>query len=313
MSLDYCILNELSYPFVDQYDAKKGLETFVRTYQKIGEIGLKTLRLPAEINSIHYLPLAPNYLLLNYLNDSDVNIDIKDRIREILTDAPFIHDDEFDIKEKSENSEFRFQLNGESVIAQGLGVAYLLDTLCLSFNSQEIWDCDFISLLRIDYEKTEQVKVKHSSKPEHFTAHKSYFEQKKRDSLKESKELWQRRAEFFPHLEFLKQVEQQLELCGLSKHFFQIIERLKKLNNYAEKWKQEGGAYNNKVIEGLDVTGESVPTLNKYADERTFRLPNGEKKIFEQHIKTGDLRIHFYPDNQTRKIYVGYIGKHLRI
>jgi hypothetical protein len=279
------------------------------------EIGLKTLRLPAEINSIHYLPLAPNYLLLNYLNDSDGDIQVKAAIIDVLTYAPFIHDDEFDIKEKSENSEFRFQLNGESVIAQGLGVAYLLDTLCLSFNSQEIWDCDVISLLRIDYEKTEQVKVKHLSKPEHFTAHKSYFEQKKRDSLKESKELWQRRAEFFPHLEFLKEVEQQLERLDLSKYFNLFFERLKKLNEYAKKWKGKQEAYNREVLEseGLIVHPESVPTLNKYADERTFKLPNGDKKIFEQHIKTGDLRIHFYPDNETRKIYVGYIGKHLRI
>jgi len=36
-----------------------------------------------------------------------------------------------------------------------------------------------------------------------------------------------------------------------------------------------------------------------------------KKQLFEKHIKTGDLRFHFYPDEESNTIYVGYIGSHL--
>ena len=44
---------------------------------------------------------------------------------------------------------------------------------------------------------------------------------------------------------------------------------------------------------------------------RLFKLPNGKTECFELHIKTGDLRFHFFPDNNSLKIYIGYIGTHL--
>ncbi|MEN8215154.1 MAG: hypothetical protein ABFS56_02000, partial [Pseudomonadota bacterium] len=86
---------------------------------------------------------------------------------------------------------------------------------------------------------------------------------------------------------------------------------LKRLNQYAKDWIE--GAYSVQRLReyGLDVSGESDGTLIKYGQLRKFRLPNRERKLFEQHIKTGDLRFHFYPDEKTKTIYVGYIGKHL--
>ena len=45
--------------------------------------------------------------------------------------------------------------------------------------------------------------------------------------------------------------------------------------------------------------------------ERMFKLPNGRTECFELHIKTGNLRFHFFPENL--KIYIGYIGVHLSI
>jgi hypothetical protein len=105
-------------------------------------------------------------------------------------------------------------------------------------------------------------------------------------------------------------------LTGLgiqSKFFDQIIEKLKRLNEYANNWQK--GSYSDYAAKqyGLDVSGESDSTLNKYGRQRKFRLPNRKKELFEKHIKTGDLRFHFYPDEESKTIYVGYIGKHLPI
>ncbi len=61
----------------------------------------------------------------------------------------------------------------------------------------------------------------------------------------------------------------------------------------------------------LRVSGESDSTMRFYSGQRRFKLPDGRRELFEAHIKIGDLRFHFYPDNQEHKVYVGYIGPHL--
>jgi hypothetical protein len=64
---------------------------------------------------------------------------------------------------------------------------------------------------------------------------------------------------------------------------------------------------------GLDVSGESETVRNnpEMRSKREFYLPNAEKKFFENHIKLNGIRIHFYPNTNNKKIYIGYIGKHL--
>lgn len=63
----------------------------------------------------------------------------------------------------------------------------------------------------------------------------------------------------------------------------------------------------------LIISPETDGTINKYGRERTFQLPDGSSKIFDLHIKMGDIRIHLFPDNTQKIIYIGYIGKHLPI
>lgn len=63
---------------------------------------------------------------------------------------------------------------------------------------------------------------------------------------------------------------------------------------------------------GLTVSGESKVTMDNYGNLRKFRLPNGKREIFEDHIKIGgSLRIHFWV-NENNAVYIGYIGKHLK-
>lgn len=315
--MDYCIFNELSLPFDDQYAAQKGLKNFILTHIKLDELGLGKLCLPEQIgNKLFNLELATNYQVSNWLYDKTIDEDLKNKLRNILTDAPFITDDEPSEQETNERSEFKTKLGNQYQIAEGLGAAYLLDTLCLSFLSQPVWDNAEIQLAHwlleeTGTEKTTLVTVKHIAKPKHVALYETWYAEKKRNSLEKAKELWKRREEFFPHIILCDGVKKQLERCGFP--LDKIINRLKKLDAYAEKWVQ--GSYSDKHLEehGLNVSGESKSTLNKYGNERKFRLPNGRREIFEKHIKTGDLRFHFYPDNETQTIYVGYIGKHLRI
>ncbi|MDM8561120.1 hypothetical protein [Candidatus Parabeggiatoa sp. HSG14] len=318
--MDVYIFNELSImPFTNRYEAKNGLETFINTCVKARDIGIQTLHLHKNIGkSLHELQIAPDYTVSQWLQDSEVEKDLKRKFRRIITKTPLISDEEAIAKEQNILSEFKIKIDDEIKIAEGLGAAYLLDILCVSFLSHDLWKTDEIQNIEHWYfeengiDITTIVAVKHASKPNHLAEHKTWFEQKKRDSLQKSRDLWELRCEFFPYLTLCGQVEKQLTRVGIQSKFFdQIIEKLKRLNEYAKNW--QAGSYSSNDVKryGLDVSGESDNTLNKYGRQRKFRLLDGKKALFEKHIKTGDLRFHFYPDEENKVIYVGYIGSHL--
>ena len=130
-----------------------------------------------------------------------------------------------------------------------------------------------------------------------------------------SNNLWKDRTKLFPSLTFCDAVESQLKSLGASPEFKKILVRLSELDKVARKWTL--GAFNHKEVvaqSGLNISSESESTLNnnKFRQERIFKLPTGESELFNLHIKIGGgLRICFYPDNEKKKIYVGYIGQHL--
>ncbi len=125
--------------------------------------------------------------------------------------------------------------------------------------------------------------------------------------------LWAKRAQKFPSLILCGVVESQIAQIGKSSAFNQMVSRLEELDKAARTWQE--GAFSYKDINkhfALNISPESKLTMDNYGNERKFKLPNGKIEFFELHIKTGDLRFHFFPDNTARKVYIGYIGKHLR-
>ena len=124
--------------------------------------------------------------------------------------------------------------------------------------------------------------------------------------------MWGKREKLFPNLILCGEVKNQLQMIGGSSHFNQIIDRLREFNDAVAEWKT--GDFSYKQINqnySLRISPETSQTMDKYGNERIFSLPKGGTQTFELHIKTGDLRFHFYPENNTKKIYVGYIGPHL--
>ena len=118
----------------------------------------------------------------------------------------------------------------------------------------------------------------------------------------------------FKKIVFCDDVPNMLNSIG-KKEFEQMIERLIALDNYNIGWTNSN--FNLKEINektSLTVSDESdtVKNDNKLKSYRYFTLPNnlGGKYCY-YHIKTGDFRLHFYPDVSSHKIYVAYIGTHL--
>jgi hypothetical protein len=343
--MDFLIFNDLSYPFKNKYAANEGIKTFIKTFAAASHMGINQLRLHKNIGeNLYNLELAPGYYVSHWLHtfthtdkqtkeksrsrpgetieDEALNEDLRNRFKEILTTSPMITDNEPIEKETNERSTFEISIPGKPKLidAEGLGAAFLLDTIALSFLSGDFWDTHKIQKLKHYYIKDDNseivdfVEVRHTSRPEHMLHHKKWFEKKKLASLKASRELWERRGEFFPHMVLCGSVEQQLtKHYGVhSKYFNQIVERLKQLDIFAGDWTSGGWSDKDLKHYGLNVSGESEQTMQKYGRERRFRLPDGRKESFEKHIKTGDLRFHFYADEKDHRIYVGYIGPHLR-
>lgn len=127
-----------------------------------------------------------------------------------------------------------------------------------------------------------------------------------------SKTLFDKSQALFPNLELCGDVKNQLQKLGDGSYFSQILSRLTELNKAAGDWTNNGFSYR-KVCENyaLNISPESQQTMDNHGDERLFSLPNGERKHFELHVKTGNFRFHFYPDVRNFMIYVGYIGPHL--
>lgn len=183
------------------------------------------------------------------------------------------------------------------------------------FETEESFDCiykdEFNAFLGIDFRDIEISSNRQiTNKDDYLILSKANLWDKIT-----SKTFWKDKTKLFPSITFCDKVETQCAELGNSPDFYKILFRLKELNNVAKEWTV--GAFNHKEVVanvGLIISTESESTLNneKFRQERIFKLPSGDSKLFDLHIKIGGgLRICFYPDNDDKKIYVGYIGKHL--
>jgi len=298
----------------------KLLEQFVKAAMEANRIGLQELRLhEAALPDLFKMRLHDEYSIGAWLNDNRVDHDLRDRFREIVTSTPLVKAEELEEYELYSRSEFLKLLEEKRQQVWGLGAAHIFDTLAISLDSHSEWQKTEVEIDHqwLDQEanlQQEPVLVRNFSSTESLQSHQEWWDQRQKDALKDSNELWDRRHEFFPNIELCGEVERQLKVIGVSKEFSQIVDRLRTLDRYAAGWKEGDFSYKDvNATTNLRISPESDLTLQKYGSLRKFFIPGQEKRIFSLHIKTGDLRFHFYPDNGAKKIFVGYIGKHLRI
>ncbi len=150
----------------------------------------------------------------------------------------------------------------------------------------------------------------------------SEYLEEKISSLKRASDLYSQWRNLFPYLTYCGKVQEQLLGWSASNSVLgQVLESLTALNTFCEQW--NNGSIKEYTHERLRASGlnhkisgesESVRKNETLKKERIFWLPDGRKAFFENHIKlTQGYRIHFYPDPSLRTIYIGYIGKHLRL
>ncbi|TAG95756.1 MAG: hypothetical protein EAZ09_11280 [Oscillatoriales cyanobacterium] len=308
------VFNELSARTLapDISIARQWMAELIRTMVAAKGCGLKAMRTKEDFFAII---LAENYPLSCWLIDPEVNKDERTFLRTLATKSP-LSVDITDVKIKTiQDSDCELgSLQGTQ--AEGFKVAYYLETLAISFNSESLWNSSRIKLELIQIDDNEEliqesVEVLHASQENHVLEHANWIQKRLQPDRLNGMELWNRRDELFPSLQFCKAGNKQLRrLRTGEKKLELVLEVLSVLDKCAKTW--QAGYFS---LEGypFEESGESESTLNQYWKERTFLCPDGEERLFERHVKLKECnwRIHFFPKVKTTKVIIGYVGIHL--
>ncbi|NWJ96764.1 MAG: hypothetical protein HXX20_13355 [Chloroflexi bacterium] len=127
-------------------------------------------------------------------------------------------------------------------------------------------------------------------------------------------DLWENRDLLFPSLDFCENVGNQLrKLLPGDMMLSPIIKRLFEFEEATKSWRE--GQFNYKAIGGK-IRGESESTMSnkEYVALRTFVCPDGTSRVFEKHcsLTPREWRLYFleFPEKESGKILIGYIGLH---
>lgn len=120
------------------------------------------------------------------------------------------------------------------------------------------------------------------------------------------KELWSAREKIFPNLVLGPALEAYLPTVSGGGFFNQLYKRLVQMNDYFDSW--TNGDFNRKGFPG-DSRPESDTRLNNHNFKMNFK-DKGDLDC-QMHCEFYDhgTRIHFHPNADDRKGYIGYIGK----
>ncbi|CAM3602788.1 MULTISPECIES: hypothetical protein [Paenibacillus] len=307
------VFNELSLrnPFNSITEARVNMREFVLIIQEIFNSSLgKDLRVAEDFL---YLSLAADYKLIQWLNDSEVDREIKRFFKSRISRKPYIDThNESHLYNDFVSSEFQY--NGVS--GKGLGIAFLLDGAAISLFSQDEWNTQFVNVNFVELDKSgelfeEEISIRHICVSSHLAFHKPYFEERKLFELEQVD--WRNSLEeLFPSLVFCERTVAQLFEYGKGEHILkQIKSKLIELNEYFSSWEQ--GGFDSSLVP-FKVTPESQRTLEHCKREHTFLCPDGQYRVFSWHLRMtpGAGRIFFIPDVETRKCIIGHIGNKLK-
>jgi len=302
------ILNDLScITAADRLTARDWIHTFLRTVRAAFATGIsRSLRAKEDFQN---WPLAPDYPFQKWLNDGEVDRETRLYFLSLTTKSPFWVDLP-QLEDQVLACEFYF----EKREAIGLGVAFLMDGLAISFCSEFTWRNNLLNIEVRALNEAQQIEeafeqVVHVSQPDHVRFHQPWIQQQISQAVETAHDLWQNRATLFPHLDICARVEAQI----LALHpvlFKSVKNRLFELENYCRNWAD--GRFQPDLLPSK-TTPESQITLVQYAFERTFLCPDGLERLFSWHqrMTPGANRLYFYPVPETRRMFIGHIGEHI--
>ncbi|NJO62051.1 MAG: hypothetical protein HC836_28605 [Richelia sp. RM2_1_2] len=287
------------------------MSELIDTLRQATASGVK--RILRTSNEIHSLELAPNYPIARWRNDPEVDREESRFFKTLATKAPFWTDVFEEFKDEFDLSEIRHQ--GELV--SGIGFALIIDGLPVSFNSETRWNCCYLSLEVVNISEnqeiiSETVEILHASCRNHVRQHTDWIKNRIRKEVANGEELWNKKEELFPNLEFCDDVYKQINCLDNAKPIFrQVIKKLFELEESSKSWVD--GAFKLETL-ASKASVESESRLRQFEDDLSFICSDGQKRLFSLHVRMtpGAWRLHFCTELGPGKIIIGYIGSKIQ-
>jgi hypothetical protein len=311
------VLNELSLqnPASDKPTARQWMSNFIQTIKAVKSQGVKVyLRTKYDF---YRTILASDYPMGSWLNDQEVGKEERIFIKTLATGSPFSENlnifqpEVQDIENNQGSSEFYYQ----QAVTVGLAITYLLDTLAISFISDECWNISRLTISYLELPENEEevnkiLEIRHASLDIHVQDHSEWIQERIRTGVIDGEDIWERRKELFPSLEFCENVSKQIQSLDYGTPMLRQVEKkLFELENYCKTW--TNGAFDLDILPSK-ATPESESRLKDLKEKLTFECPDGKKRIFSLHLRmtgAGAWRLHFSTELGAGKIIIGYIGK----
>lgn len=320
------VLNHHSLPFDCPQNADKGVLVFLKLLKFCKTAGLKILRVDEDQDrTLMRLELTKGYFVSHWFESAKNDPLLKDwcrLLKTLETKQPLF--DTVHIEPACHILEVG--LHGESQGKPVLLAAFFYDTFLASFSASAFWTNPFMEVWVFELGATPEQRddqLLNLCTEVSLEIHGEELKQRRNLLLKDAKDLWLGREEFFPNLTLLaNQIGTILQNWSARQDvLLKARDALSVLNSFCAKWKEgEYVEYRHEYLHdsGLaaEVSGESRSVRNdhKKKKERDFWLPDGREVYCENHIKLPHgFRMHFYPDGAERTIYIAYLGPHLTI
>ncbi|WP_413801412.1 hypothetical protein [Streptomyces iranensis] len=206
--------------------------------------------------------------------------------------------------------EIEYECSGESV--EGVGTAHIMDGLAVSLPLSLAWTGSWldVTVRRLvetdagDLEMEEAAEpVRHSARRTDLLPHEKWGRSSGLDAVDTPAQLWEQRADFFPRLQFLPRVREDLERLEL-KWFIQVRGLLARLEESASLWDPTVNAV--PLWQGAKITPEHEQRKRLCR----FRDLDGTDQCFDLHgrFTPGAGRLHFRLVPADAALRIAYIG-----
>lgn len=312
------LLNELSISggHANKWHADAAMRNLCQAVRKMAKYGYRLLlRMPQDAMGRF---LAPRYTLKDWCFDKNFDEVHRKFILGMCQNSPHLED----LYEKEVGQSGEQYMVGENE-AVGLAIAHLRQVPALSLKDPgHEGTCSALLRKRVLEDINGNVlcvdtlfSVPLIETPDDVDSH----EEAVKAGVAEPKcangeDILVRAESLFPHLIFCENARKQLVRLNGTEHFFaEILSHLELLERNIVEY--GGGTF---IPLGLDCAMRESETTMKNPlcrQERIFLCPDGINRVFWPHTKIHEenKRIHFFPDLPQRRIFIGYVGEHLRI
>lgn len=249
------------------------------------------------------LELAQGYFVDQWINAGRRNLDLWRAVQGMRNQAPFT-----DVFPHDDAMGSEYTCNGQE--AKGLQAAHRMDGLLISIPIDPVWDTSWVEAMctELDEESgsdpdTYRIRQRHAAKPAHMTAHADWLGREGITSFRSGIEIWDARADFYPHLQFLPRVEGQLRTL-IPEWVLPVANRLRTLEEAVALWDPRKNA----EPPWVNVTPEA--TNRK---ELCWFVDGNVKQLFDLHARftPGVGRIHLRLVHSESKIRIAHVGTKL--